>query len=506
MSRKAKQKEILYNIEVEQVAAEGNSLSHVDGKVIFVPQVIPGDVIDVQVIRKKSGYMEGRCINMVKPSQDRMDPFCEHYGSCGGCKWQPLPYPLQLKYKQQQVYDQLTRIGKLELPSEGISEILGSVKTTQYRNKLEFTFSDRRWIFAGESPELLFDPPIELKREDFPNGVFPSYLKNGYSSINKRPDGFGLGFHIVGSFDKVLDIHKCHLQMEPTNQIRLFIKKYAIENNISFFNLREQKGELRSLIVRNNSKGDFMVTVVFGGDANKRLSSILSPLLDALQTSFPQIKSLNYVVNDKKNDTIGDLSIINYSGDDAIYEEMEGLRFKIGPKSFYQTNSDQAYRLYSIVRKLADFKGDERVYDLYTGTGTIALFIARNVGSVIGIEYVPEAIEDAKVNALNNGIDNCSFFAGDMKDILSEEFISNNGGDPDVIILDPPRAGIHPDVAKVILQASPSKILYISCNPATQARDLSIFSQQYSIVAVAPVDMFPHTHHVENIVSLIKKP
>lgn len=506
MSRKVKPKEILENVLIEQVAAEGNSLAHVDGKVLFVPQVIPGDIVDVQIARKRSSFMEGFPIRIVKPSPDRIEPFCEHYGSCGGCKWQPLPYPLQLQYKQQQVIDQLSRIGKLEL--NGIQPILGSENTTQYRNKLDFTFSDRRWLLKGESPEEVFAPPTPLDPNDFEGGVFPHHLRNGYSSVNTRPEGYGLGFHIVGCFDKVIDIRHCHLQPEPSNAIRNYIKQYAIDHHLSFYNLREQKGFLRNIIVRNNLKGDVMLIVAF---SLAHLPQTFAPqeamesMLKDIQAKFPQIKSLNYLINDKKNDSYGDLEIINYSGDDAIYEEMEGLRFKIGPKSFYQTNSLQAYRLYSIVREFADLHGDEKVYDLYTGTGTIALFVARQVRSVIGIEYVPEAIEDAKANALDNGISNCDFYAGDMKDILTSEFIESHGGRPDVIILDPPRAGIHGDVAKVILEAKPDKIVYVSCNPATQARDLAILSSDYAITAIRPVDMFPHTHHVENVVGLKRK-
>ncbi len=501
MSRKKNIKEIIENVLIEQVAAEGNALAHIDGKVLFVPQVIPGDIVNVRILRKRSGFMEGFPVEIVTPSPDRIAPFCEHYGDCGGCKWQPLPYHLQLKYKQQQVVDQLQRIGKIEFgeTSQGkttLLPIVGSENTTQYRNKLEYTFSDRRWLQTGEDPSLLFDPPTPLDPADFKGGIFPRNLRGGYSSINGNSAGYGLGFHIVGAFDKVLDIHRCHLQPEPTNEIRLFIKRYAIEHGLSFFNLREQKGLLRTIVVRNNSASEVMLTVVFG-ENNPNI-----PLLESIRSQFPQIKSLNYVINQKMNDAIGDLDVVNFSGEDAIYEEMEGLNFKIGPKSFYQTNSNQAYKLYSIVRQFADFKGYERVYDLYTGTGTIALFIARNVASVIGIEYVPEAIEDAKINALNNGIDNCDFYAGDMKDILTSDFISQNGGAPDVVILDPPRAGLHPDVIKVLLEVKPSKIVYVSCNTATQARDILALSALYDVEKVQPVDMFPHTHHIENVALL----
>lgn len=498
MRRKEKPQLILPEVLIEQVAAEGNSLAHVDGKVVFVPQTIPGDIVDILVTRKKSSFMEGRVHRMIKESPDRLKPFCDHYGMCGGCKWQILPYEQQLAYKQQQVIDQLTRIGKLELPE--ITPILGSAKTTEYRNKLEFTFSDRRWLFEGENAEEIFSEPTQLKPEDFPNGVFPRHLRNGYSCVNTNTEGYGLGFHIAGFFDKVIDIKKCYLQAEPSNQIRNFIRDYAIEHEIPFFNLREQVGTLRNMVVRTNTKGDVMLTIVV-----TEYSPIIKSLLDALVAKFPSIKSLHYVVNTKMNDTIGDLDIINYYGEDAIYEEMEGISFKIGPKSFYQTNSEQAYQLYSVVRDFAELKGGERIFDLYTGTGTIALFLARNAKEVVGVEYVPEAIEDAKINAVNNKIDNCKFYAGDMKDILTPDFIENHGGTPDLIVLDPPRAGIHPDVAQVILDANPEKIVYVSCNPATQARDLAIFAEKYKITHVRPVDMFPHTHHVENVVALIRK-
>ncbi len=501
---KKKEKIILNNVEIESVAAEGNSIARIDGKVLFVPLCIPGDVVDVRILRKKSGFMEGVVVNMVKPSPERIDPFCSHYGTCGGCKWQALPYDLQLKFKQQQVVDQLTRIGKLELPE--IEPIAGSDKTREYRNKLEFTFSDRRWLFEGERGDDIFSPPTQLDPADYPNG-FPRHLRLGYSSVNSRPEGFGLGFHIGGAFDKVLDIKQCHLQPEPSNKIRNFVKEYAIEHGLSFFNLREQVGLLRTLVIRTNSKGDVMVTLACTslgeGEINGK-APVLS-LLDAISERFPEIKSLHYVINSKGNDSFGDLPVVNYAGEDAIYEQMEDLCFKIGPKSFYQTNSEQAYRLYSIVREFADLKGGERVYDLYTGTGTIAQFISKKAASVIGIEYVPEAIEDARINAANNGITNCTFYAGDMKDILTSEFIAEHGGAPDVIIIDPPRAGIHPDVAQVILDANPEKIVYVSCNPATQARDLSILSQKYRITRVRPVDMFPHTVHIENVVALERR-
>ena len=457
---------ILENVLIEAVAAEGKAIAKVDGTVVFVQFAVPGDIVDVRITKKKKNYMEGCIIRIVKPSEKRLEPFCSHFGVCGGCKWQPLPYEMQLQAKQQQVYDQLVRIGHLDIPE--IQPIIPSEKTVFYRNKLEFTFSSRRWIEAGEDPESL--TPAERQ---------------------------GLGFHVGRFFDKVLDIKHCWLQEEPSDSIRLFIKRYALEHNLEFFDIREHRGFLRNMIVRNNLKGDVMLILCFyHEDAAARTA-----LLDAVSDAFPRITSLWYVINGKANDSISDLDCILYKGEDAIYEEMEGLRFKIGPKSFYQTNSLQAYRLYSTARDFADLKGNETVYDLYTGTGTIAQFISKHAARVIGIEYVPEAIADARINAENNGITNCEFFAGDMKDVLTPGFIEEHGK-PDVIILDPPRAGIHPDVAGVILDAAPERIVYVSCNPASQARDLAILAEKYEITAVRPVDMFPHTHHVENVCAL----
>ena len=457
---------ILENVLIEAVAAEGKAIAKVDGTVVFVQFAVPGDIVDVRITKKKKNYMEGCILRIVKPSEKRLEPFCSHFGVCGGCKWQPLPYEMQLQAKQQQVYDQLVRIGHLDIPE--IQPIIPSEKTVFYRNKLEFTFSSRRWIEAGEDPESL--TPAERQ---------------------------GLGFHVGRFFDKVLDIKHCWLQEEPSDSIRLFIKRYALEHNLEFFDIREHRGFLRNMIVRNNLKGDVMLILCFyHEDAAARTA-----LLDAVSHAFPRITSLWYVINGKANDSISDLDCILYKGEDAIYEEMEGLRFKIGPKSFYQTNSLQAYRLYSTARDFADLKGNETVYDLYTGTGTIAQFISKHAAKVIGIEYVPEAIADARTNAENNGITNCEFFAGDMKDVLTPGFIEEHGK-PDVIILDPPRAGIHPDVAGVILDASPERIVYVSCNPASQARDLAILAGKYEITAVRPVDMFPHTHHVENVCAL----
>ena len=465
MGRK-KQDIVLENIEIESVAAEGKAIARVDGAVLFVQFAVPGDIVDVKVTKKKKNYMEGFILRMVRPSAHRLEPFCSHFGICGGCKWQPLPYEMQLQAKQQQVYDQLVRIGHLDVPE--IQPIAGSEKTVGYRNKLEFTFSSRRWIEAGEDPESL-----------------------------SREDRVGLGFHVGRFFDKVLDIKKCYLQPEPSDAIRLFIRKYAVEHGLAFFDIRNHQGFLRNMIIRNNLKGDVMLILCFYHEDEKARTA----LLDAVAGEFPRIRSLWYVINGKANDSIADQECILYKGEDAIYEEMEGLRFKIGPKSFYQTNSLQACKLYGITREFADLHGGETVYDLYTGTGTIAQFVSGKASKVIGIEYVPEAIADARINAANNGITNCEFFAGDMKDVLTDNFIAVHGK-PDVIILDPPRAGIHPDVAKVILNAAPRRIVYVSCNPASQARDLAILCEKYRITAVRPVDMFPHTHHVENVVAL----
>ena len=463
---KRKQDIILENVTIEAVAAEGKALSHVDGAVVFVQFAVPGDVVDIKVTKKKKNYMEGYILRIVQPSEHRLEPFCKYFGVCGGCKWQPLPYEMQLEAKQRQVYDQLVRIGHLNVPE--IQSIIGSGKTRMYRNKLEFTFSRRRWIYENENPDEL-----------------------------SETERLGLGFHVGRFFDKVLDIDRCHLQPSPSDEIRNFIRAYAIEHKLSFFDIREHTGFLRTMVIRTTEKGDVMLIVCFyHEDARARTA-----LLDAVAAEFPQITSLYYVINGKANDSISDQECVLYKGEEAIYEEMEGLRFKIGPKSFYQTNTEQAYKLYSTAREFAALSGREVVYDLYTGTGTIAQFVSRQAAKVVGIEYVPEAIEDAKVNAENNGISNCEFYAGDMKDVLTADFIAEHGR-PDVIILDPPRAGIHPDVAKVILEAAPDRMVYVSCNPASQARDLATLCGQYEITAVRPVDMFPQTHHVENVVAL----
>ena len=466
MGRNRKLDIVLENIEIESVAAEGKAIAHTsDGIVVFVEFAVPGDVVDIQVTRKKKAFMEGRIIRIVKPSERRLKPFCEHFGLCGGCRWQPLPYDLQLAAKQRQVYDQLTRIGHLSIPE--ITPIIGSDKTSYYRNKLEFTASNKRWLTSKE-----------VEEQQFPDG---------------EP---GLGFHVGKFFDKVLDIKHCCLQPEPSNAIRLFVKKYALEHGISFYDIRQNSGLFRNMFVRTTDDGQVMLIMCFGEQ-----SPAIFPMLDAIAEAFPQITSLYYVINLKCNDAISDQECILYKGDEAIYEKMEGLRFKIGPKSFYQTNTGQAYKLYTVARNFASLTGSEVVYDLYTGTGTIAQFVSSKAAKVIGIEYVPEAIADARINAEGNGITNCEFFAGDMKDVLTADFIAEHGA-PDVMIVDPPRAGMHPDVIKVILEASPKRIVYVSCNPASQARDLEVLCAKYKITAVQPVDMFPHTQHVENVCNL----
>ncbi|MBQ9439287.1 MAG: 23S rRNA (uracil(1939)-C(5))-methyltransferase RlmD [Paludibacteraceae bacterium] len=460
---------LLENITITDVAAEGKALAKVDDCVVFVPLAVPGDVCDLQVTKKKHSYMEARVDKLLVPSPIRLEPKCRHFGDCGGCKWQILPYDKQLYYKQKQVEDVLTRIGKVELPK--ISPIIGSERQYAYRNKLEFTFSDRRWRPWNEMTQTADGQPA--------------------------PAEPGLGFHIPGMFDKVLDIKQCLLMDDINNRIRNCIKDFALQHGYSFFNLRSQTGLLRTMVIRTNSRGEVMLTMAFGEQDNTKSQKLLA----MLQEQFPEIVSLNYVVNTKANDTIGDLEVHNFYGADCIIETMEDLQFKVGPKSFYQTNSEQAYKLYCVAREYAGLTGSELVYDLYTGTGTIAQFVAKRAKKVIGIEYVPEAIEDAKANAMFNGLQNTEFFAGDMKDVLTEEFMRGHGH-PGVIITDPPRAGMHEDVVDVILRTEPKKIVYISCNPATQARDLAMLDAKYRVMKVQPVDMFPHTHHIENVVLL----
>lgn len=471
MSRKRKPLPILENVTIEAVAAEGKCVAHVNDMVIFVSFVVPGDIVNLQVRKKRHSYCEATVVKFVKYSELRIKPMCDHFGICGGCKWQNLPYSEQLKAKQQQVFDQLTRIGKIELPE--FSPIMGSVHTKAYRNKLEFGCANKRWYTAEEL-------------QDMPEGIG---LTEG-----------AIGFHIMGAFDKIYPIEKCWLMDNLQNEIRNSIRNYALENNLTFFDLRQQHGLLRDIMVRNSNTGEWMVLIQFHYDVEGDEQRALG-LMQHLADNFPQISSLLYVNNQKGNDTFNDLDLILFKGNDHIFETMEDLRFKVGPKSFYQTNTEQAYHLYDVARRFANLTGEELVYDLYTGTGTIANFVAKRAKKVIGIEYVPEAIEDAKVNSEINKIQNTLFYAGDMKDILTESFVQEHGR-PDIIITDPPRAGMHPDVVNVILGAHPKRIVYVSCNPATQARDLALLDVDYKVVAVQPVDMFPHTPHVENVVLL----
>ena len=456
-------------MRITDIGSEGNAVARVENLVVFVPMLIPGDVVDIKVIKKRKKYLEGRAIKFHEYSSDRIEPRCKHFGICGGCKWQHLPYELQLKFKEKQVRDNLTRIGKLELPV--IELVIGSEDIYLYRNKLEYTFSDKRWRTKEE-----IDSEKEFERED------------------------ALGFHIPGLFDKVLNIEECHLQPEPSNSIRNSLREYALRNNLEFFDLREQKGFLRNIVIRNSIDGNVMVIMVFfHEDIEKR-----ERLLDFLASGFPQITSLMYIINSKKNDSLVDQEPILYKGIDYLIEDMDGLKYRIGPKSFYQTNTKQALNLYRTAIKFAGLSGREIVYDLYTGTGTIANYVANNALKVIGIEYVAEAVLDARINSELNNINNTYFVAGDMKEVLTEDFFSINGK-PDVIITDPPRAGMHEDVVRAMAHASPEKIVYISCNPATQARDISLISDYYEVAKVQPVDMFPHTHHVENVILLIKR-
>ena len=469
MGRGRNNKPFYEGVTITDVGAEGKAIARVNDVVVFTTHVIPGDVVDLQVTKKRTKYMEAIVKRVITESPDRVPAFCEHFEVCGGCKWQFLPYEKQLFYKQKQVADQLRRIGRIELPE--ITPILGSKKTTFYRNKLEFGFSNKRWLTHDE-------------------------ISTDWSDLNMN----ALGFHVPGLFDKIININKCWLQDEPSNEIRNFIADYANANGLEFFDRKIQSGLLRNIIIRTSTTGDVMLIVCFYSEQTENRENLLA----AIAAEFPQITSLMYVINGKGNDTIHDQEIMVYNGNDHILEEMEGLKFKIGPKSFYQTNSEQAYELYKVAREFAGLKGNEVVYDLYTGTGTIANFIARNVKKVVGIEYVPEAIEDAHVNSEINGIENTSFFSGDMKKILTSDFIAKNGR-PDVIITDPPRAGMDEEVVKTILEAAPEKVVYVSCNPATQARDLALMDEMYKVTRIQPVDMFPHTHHVENVVLLERR-
>ena len=468
MSRK-KVLPLLERVKITDIGAEGNAIARVDNMVVFVPMLIPGDVADIRVTKKRKKYLEGRVEKIHEFSPDRISPRCIHFGTCGGCRWQHLPYNMQLRFKEQQVIDSLKRIGRLDLPE--VMPILGSKDEYYYRNKLEYTFSDRRWFSFEE-------------------------INSGKELIKEA----ALGFHIPGLFDKVLDITECHLQPEPSDSIRNSLKKYSVEENLGFFDLREQEGFLRNLIIRNSLRGDVMLIVVFNYDDNDNRKR----LLDYLSESFSQITSLFYVINPKKNSSLADLDPVLYKGNDHLLEDMDGLKFRIGPKSFYQTNTRQGIELYRVVKEFAGLSGRETVYDLYTGTGTIACYLAGAAKKVIGIEYIDEAVKDAEINARLNDITNALFCSGDMKKVLNEDFIAMNG-QPDVIITDPPRAGMHDDVTRTILNAGAGKIVYVSCNPATQARDISQLSDKYYVAAVQPVDMFPHTHHVENVVLLKRK-
>jgi len=475
MKKEKKKLAVLENISVMDASSDGQAVGRYGEMVIFIKWAVPGDIVDVQLTRRKNKFGEGKAIYFHKLSDKRTEVVCSHFGVCGGCKWQNMGYETQLYYKQKQVVDALTRIAKIELPT--INDIIPSKKKYQYRNKLEFSFSNKKWL----TEEQINDKSLSFNEEE-------GETRNA------------LGFHIPGMFDKILDIDTCYLQDDPSNKIRNEIKKYALENNLSFFDIREQNGFLRNIIIRNTSTNEWMLIVSFFYEDKVAIKLLLNHLSNA----FPEITSLQYVINPKRNDTISDLEIKLFRGNDSIYELMDDLNFKIGPKSFYQTNSEQAYQLYKIAKEYASIKKTDVVYDLYTGTGTIANFIAREANKVIGIEYVAEAIEDAKYNSEINKIYNTDFFAGDMKDVLNDEFIKIHGK-PNVIITDPPRAGMHEDVTKKILEINPERIVYVSCNPATQARDLQILDANYKATKVQPVDMFPQTHHVENVVLLEKK-
>ena len=474
--RKPKQEIILADVEITDAGSEGNAIARVDNMVVFVPFVVPGDVVDIKVYKKKKNYAEGRAVAIKKLSPLRSEVRCPHFGTCGGCRWQNMDYAEQLKYKHKQVVDNLERLGKID--TTNISPICGSDNIFYYRNKLEYTFSNRPWIST----------------EDINN---PDFV----------PQPNALGFHIPGLFDKILDIEHCALQENFSNEIRLTIKEYALQNNLEFYDIRNHTGYLRNIVIRNTSIGEWMLVVIVA----KNQPELLMPMMEFLHQRFPQITSLQYIVNEKLNDSYTDLDVVTYSGNDYVVENMpayrgEGnpLEFKIGPKSFYQTNSAQAYKLYSFAADFADLQGNEVVYDLYTGTGTIANFVACLCSKVVGVEYVEDAILDARHNSQRNGITNTVFYAGDMAKVLTEDFVSQNGK-PDVVITDPPRAGMHEKVVEQLLKAAPRKIVYISCNPATQARDVMLLSDKYAVGRIQPVDMFPHTQHVENVVELILK-
>lgn len=465
MSRRIPQdKKFLSDVRIIDIAEEGKGVAKQDELVMFIERAVPGDLVDVELLRKKKSFLEGRVTHIKEPSEHRVDPFCPHFGTCGGCKWQHMSYDAQLLFKQQHVDNALRRLGKVDTSS--IEPILGSEKTEYYRNKLEFTFSNKRWLTS-------IDEEVDVNDRD------------------------ALGFHIPGRFDKILDIDHCYLQQDPSNDIRNAVRDFAVANGISFYDLREHEGALRNLIIRTASTGEVMLIVVFAHPEEGQVDL----MMNFIHERFPDLASLLYIINQKRNDTIFDQEIEVFAGRDFIYEEMEGLKFKVGPKSFYQTNSAQAYELYKIIREFAALKGDELVYDLYTGAGTIANFVARSAKEVIGVEYVPSAIEDAKINSAINAIENTKFYAGDMKDVLTADFIAENGR-PDVVITDPPRAGMHTNVVERILEMEAPTVVYVSCNVATQARDLALMQEKYDVVRIKPVDMFPHTQHVENVVLL----
>jgi len=463
-----REQQTLSELTVTDIAEEGRGVARANDMVVFIDKAIPGDIVDVTVYRKKKKFAEAKITNLVKSSFDRVDAFCSHFGVCGGCKWQHMDYAAQIKYKQKSVLDALQRLAGLEVAHA--EEILPSAQDKYYRNKLEYTFSNKRWLTTLDG------------------------------EINDDTEMNALGFHVPLRFDKILEINHCYLQADPSNDLRNSISAFAKEHNISFYNLRAHEGALRNLVIRTSSTGELMVIVIFAYPEEGQVDL----MMNYVKNTFPQINSLLYIINQKKNDTFSDQEVLLYSGRTFIYEEMEGLKFQIGPKSFYQTNSLQAYELYKITRDFADLKGEELVYDLYTGTGTIANFIAKKAKKVVGVEYVPSAIEDAKVNSKVNGIDNTIFFAGDMKDVLNAEFVQMHGK-PDVIITDPPRAGMHPDVVERLMEIEASKIVYVSCNAATQARDLIRLKEKYDLARIKPVDMFPHTQHVENVVLLTLK-
>jgi len=458
------EKKFVSGLEIIDIAEEGKGVAKQDNLVYFIERAVPGDVVDVELMRKKKSFVEGKVTSVVKPSEYRVDPFCEHFGVCGGCKWQHMSYDAQLKFKEQYVGNQLSRIGKVDV--SGMEPILGSEGTKYYRNKLEFTFSNKRWL-------------------------------TDLDEVQPGESMDALGFHVPGRFDKILAIDHCYLQQDPSNAIRNEVFEFAQANGISFYDLKFHEGALRNLIIRTSSTGEVMVIVVFAYPEEGQVELLMS----FIQERFPDLTSLLYIINQKRNDTIFDQEIEVYAGRDFIYEEMEGLKFKVGPKSFYQTNSLQAYELYKITREFADLKGDELVYDLYTGAGTIANFVAKSAREVVGVEYVPTAIEDAKINSAINEIANTKFYAGDMKDVLTAEFVAEHGK-PDVVITDPPRAGMHADVVNRILEMESDRVVYVSCNAATQARDLDMLQEKYTVERIKPVDMFPHTQHVENVVLL----